>query len=83
MPLPHLSRPLVYTHLSLIRSPVPVRIPIEDDLVGPGVPNLDRRVRQCAVGAPLDRVARTFRDVEGLAAALVSLAVDALLDRVV
>lgn len=78
---PHSSpSPPNETHLALIRSPLPIRIPIKHHLATPRIFNLYRRMAQSTLRAPLNIIAGGFLDQEGLAAPLVAVRVNALLD---
>jgi hypothetical protein len=78
---PHSSpSPPNETHLALIRSPLPIRIPIKHHLATPRIFNLHRRMAQSTLRAPLNIIAGGFLDQEGLAAPLVAVRVNALLD---
>lgn len=74
----------VHVHqLALLRRPLAIRVPVKHQLVRPGVSDLGGRVRERAVGAPRDLVARRLLDEEGLGAPHVLVRVDALVHRVV
>jgi hypothetical protein len=68
------------THLPLLRGPLSICVPVINYLIRPGILNLDCCVREGSLGAPLDPVARSFRDQERLAAPLIAVPVNALLD---
>lgn len=81
--LPHLGLEVQVHQLSLLRRPLPVRVAVEDNLVTPRVPHLSRRVRERAIGAPFQLVARRLGHQERRAASLVAVAIQALLHGVV
>lgn len=54
-----LGRP-TQTHLSLLRSPLPISVPIVDNLITSRIPKLRSRMRQSTIGRPLDLVASRF-----------------------
>ena len=68
------------THLSLLRGPLSICVPVINYLIRPGIPNLDGCVRQGSLRAPLESVASSFRHQERLAAPLIAVPVNALLD---
>ena len=78
---PHSLR--TFTYLSLLRRPLPIRIPIVHNLITARIPHLNRGMRECSFGAPFDVIASALLDEEGGCAALVSVCIDALLDCVV
>jgi len=106
--LPNLRLEVQIHQLSLIRSPLPIRIPIINlysthhqpllspyqpvspppqkrerrtyHLSTPSIPNLNRRMTNRTLSAPLDVIASTLSNEERLRAALVGVAVDAFFD---
>lgn len=81
--LPDLGLEVEVDELVLLGLPLAVGVAVVDHLAGAGVADLDRRVREGAVGGPGQLVAAVGLDGEGLGAADVAVAVDALFDGVV
>lgn len=63
------------THLSLLRRPLPIGIPIKHQLITPRIPNFHRRVRNRSLGRPLKSITSGFEYREGLGASLITFAV--------
>ena len=78
---PHSSPtlPTQKTYLSLLRLPLSIRVPVEYQLITASIANLNRSMRERALGLPFDLIADIGPDEEGVAAALVAVCVDALL----
>lgn len=81
--LPDLGLEVEVDKLVLLGLPLAVGVAVVDHLGGSGVADLDRGVRERAVGRPLEVVARALGDEEGLGAADVAVGVEALLHSVV
>ena len=71
------------TCFAFLGGPVPVGIAVVHQLVGPSIAHLGCRVRERALGAPFDRIARRLGHEERLGAARVAVLVAAFLDGVV
>lgn len=67
------------SYLALLRSPLPIRIAVVDELIRPGITDLGGRVADDTLGLPLDVVAGRFRHQERLGAPRVPIAVFAFL----
>ena len=78
-----LQESIIIAHLILIRSPLAVGVAIVDDLVRSRITDLDRRVGQSALGAPLDVVAAALADEERLRASNILIGINAFFDSIV
>lgn len=81
--LPNLGLEVKVDELVLLGGPLAISVAVVDHLAAAGIADLDGGVGEGAVGGPRELVAAALVDEEGLAAADVAVAVDALLYGVV
>lgn len=69
--------------LSLVRSPVAIRVSVVHQLAGARIPHLSSCVRERSLGAPFDSVASRLGNEERLAATCVAFGINTFLYSVI